>query len=75
MKQKKATRVFVSKEASDAYYRYLTVGATNGEIIAQYHTRKRAEASPEFVNNITVCIVTRKQFQKKRRKEARNDTQ
>ena len=65
MKQKQ-TKVFVSKEASDAYYRYLTVGATNGEIIAQYHTRKKAEASPEFVNNITVCIVTRKQFQKKK---------
>ena len=66
MKQKKATRVFVSKEAGEAYYRYLTVGATNGEIIAQYHTRKKAEASPEFVNNITVYIVTRKQFQKKK---------
>ena len=65
MKQKKAPKVFVSKEASDAYYRYLTVDA-NGEIIAQYHTRKKAEASPEFVNNITVCIVTRKQFQKKK---------
>ena len=65
MKQKKATKVFVSKEASDAYYRYLTVDA-NGEIIAQYHTRKKAEASPEFVNNITVCIATRKQFQKKK---------
>ena len=74
MKQRKATKVFVSKEASDAYYRYLTLDA-NGEIIAQYHTRKKAEASPEFVNNITVCIATRKQFQKKRRKEARNDTQ
>jgi len=65
MKQKKATKVFVSKEAGEAYYRYLTIGA-NGEIIAQYHTRKKAEASPEFVNNITVCIVTRKQFQKKK---------
>ena len=65
MKQKKAPKVFVSKEASDAYYRYLTVDA-NGEIIAQYHTRKKAEGSPEFVNNITVYIVTRKQFQKKK---------
>ena len=65
MKQKKATRVFVSKEAGEAYYRYLTLNA-NGEIIAQYHTRKEAEESPEFVNNITVCIVTRKQFQKKK---------
>ena len=65
MKQKKATRVFVSKEAGEAYYRYLTVSA-NGEIIAQYHTRKKAEGSPEFVNNITVYIVTRKQFQKKK---------
>ena len=65
MKQRKVRKVFVSKEASDAYYRYLTIGA-NGEIIAQYHTRKKAEASPEFVNNITVCIVTRKQFQKKK---------
>ena len=65
MKQKKATRVFVSKEAGEAYYRYLTLNA-HGEIIAQYHTRKKAEASPEFVNNITVCIVTRKQFQKKK---------
>ena len=65
MKQRKATKVFVSKEASDAYYRYLTIGA-NGEIIAQYHTRKKAQASPEFVNNITVYIVTRKQFQKKK---------
>jgi len=62
MKQKK---VFVSKEAGEAYYRYLTLNA-NGEIIAQYHTRKKAEASPEFVNNITVYIVTRKQFQKKK---------
>ena len=62
MKQKK---VFVSKEAGEAYYRYLTIGA-NGEIIAQYHTRKKAQASPEFANNITVYIVTRKQFQKKK---------
>ena len=62
MKQKK---VFVSKEAGEAYYRYLTLNA-NGEIIAQYHTRKKAEESAEFVNNITVCIVTRKQFQKKK---------
>ena len=65
MKQRKAPKVFVSKEASDAYYRYLTIGA-NSEIIAQYHTRKEAEGSPEFVNNITVYIVTRKQFQKKK---------
>ena len=64
MKQKQ-TKVFVSKEAGEAYYRYLTVNA-NGEIIAQYHTRKEAEGSPEFVNNITVYIVTRKQFQKKK---------
>ena len=65
MKQKKAPKVFVSKEASDAYYRYLTLNA-HGGIIAQYHTRKKAEGSPEFVNNITVYIVTRKQFQKKK---------
>jgi hypothetical protein len=54
-------RIFTSREAAERWYNYLTV--IDREIVGQYHARKQAEASPEFLGG-HVSVVTRKQFEK-----------